>query len=202
MKKWAWPAIAFFAVGALGGFIAGTEYGRRGASSTPEDIAGSLVGAMMDTISQRVSSTAARNYEAAMKSHLRNLVTAQEAHFADHGTYGSTVEQINMPPFGGVTIELNEVSTDGYRGTARHASLPNVACYIEIGSAWQRSSFPQPHSFEFLQAILRLPVCLGQQDTGAVDELVGRGPPACLLAPPIVFLRDLGHLAHWRIGDG
>ena len=67
MKAWAWPAVAFFAVGALGGFIAGTEYGRRGASFTPEDVAeslvgamedvaGTLVGAMMDTIGQRTSS--------------------------------------------------------------------------------------------------------------------------------------------------
>lgn len=148
MKKWAWPAVTFFAVGALGGFIAGTEYGRRGASFTPEDVAGSLVGAMedvagrlvgamMDTIGQRASSVAARAREAAMKSDLRNLVTAQEAHFAGHGTYGSTVRQINLTPSAGVTIELSAVSADGYRGTARHANLPNVACYMEVGSAWR-----------------------------------------------------------------
>lgn len=76
---------------------------------------------------------------ASMKIELRNLRRLQESYFTNHGTYGSTVEQINLTPFGGVTIELSEVSRDGYRGTARHANLPNVACYIEIGSAWQRA---------------------------------------------------------------
>ena len=85
----------------------------------------------------RVRTTREKANMAAMKSDLRNLVTAQESYFADHSTYGSTVEQINLTPFGGVTIELSEVSRDGYRGTARHANLPNVACYMEIGPAWQ-----------------------------------------------------------------
>ena len=85
----------------------------------------------------RVRTTREKANMAAMKSDLRNLVTAQESYFADHSTYGSTVEQINLTPFGGVTSELSEVSRDGYRGTARHANLPNVACYMEIGPAWQ-----------------------------------------------------------------
>ncbi|KKM70311.1 hypothetical protein LCGC14_1441990 [marine sediment metagenome] len=127
-----------FLVGLLAGFIAGVEYGRRQAANLTDELPGNLVGALMDTIGGRVRTTREKANMAEMKSTLRNLWVLQEGHLADHSTYGSTVEGIGMTWLAlGVTIELSEVGRDGYRGTARHADLPNVACYIEIGSAWQ-----------------------------------------------------------------
>ena len=135
MRKWAWPAVAFFAVGALGGFIAGTEYGRRVESSIPEDITGSLVGAMMDTLGERVSSAAAKTYEAEMKSNLRNLTVAQTLYFREHQTYGSSLQQIDARIASSVQIVLTQVSATGYRATASHNGLPNMRCHSAVGSA-------------------------------------------------------------------
>ena len=45
----------------------------------------------------------------------------------------------------------------------------------------------------------RLPVRLGEQDTGAVDDLVGRGLPACFLTPLIVLVGDFSRI--WSTGS-
>ena len=129
---------SFLLLGLLAGFIAGTQYGRRQAANPSDELVGNLAGALMDTIAGRARTTREKANMAEMKSTLGYVIPLQFGHFADHSTYGSTLEGIGLtwlPP--GVTIELSEVGPDGYRGTARHASLPNVACYIEIGSAWQ-----------------------------------------------------------------
>ena len=125
----------FVLVGLLAGFIAGTEYGRRQAASPPDEFAANLVGALVDTISQRVSSAATQNYKAAMKSNLRNLVAAQISYFDNYATYGSTIQQIDARIASDVRIVLTHVSATGYRATASHDGLPGVRCYAVVGSA-------------------------------------------------------------------
>lgn len=79
-----------------------------------------------------------RSYVAAMRSDLRNLITAQESYFADAVTYAPAVSA--MP--GGwyatspsVTVTIVGATGTGFSATATHPHIPGVTCGIWVGSA-------------------------------------------------------------------
>ena len=75
-----------------------------------------------------------RAYEAEMRSTLRNLVTAQEMYFADHGSYTSSLGALTYYTPPGVSVEVIDAGRDGWRAVARHADA-SVECRIAVGSA-------------------------------------------------------------------
>jgi prepilin-type N-terminal cleavage/methylation domain-containing protein len=68
---------------------------------------------------------------AAMKSDLRNIVSAAESHFSDDGTYANYTPQ---PGSSGITITYVGTS-DGWDASATHASLPGIVCHVARGPA-------------------------------------------------------------------
>ncbi len=75
-----------------------------------------------------------RAYEAAMKSALRNLVTAQGAYFADHMTYTQSLQALPYYATPDVSVEIVEANRDGGRAVARHQKA-NSECRIAVGTA-------------------------------------------------------------------
>ncbi len=75
-----------------------------------------------------------RAYEAAMRSDLRNLVTAQAMYFADHGTYAPSLRALGYATTLGVSVEIVEATGDGWRAVARHQRASSE-CRIAIGAA-------------------------------------------------------------------
>lgn len=85
-------------------------------------------------------------YLAAIKSDLRNLVTAQEDYFADSSEYfaGRLMEDstaalgngwaMRFTPSTGVTISIGVATATGWNATARHAAIVTV-CGTFIGTA-------------------------------------------------------------------
>lgn len=84
-------------------------------------------------------------YLAAMKSDLRNLVTAQESYFADFVTYTPTPEDSVPSPYNsigphrftassGVTITVGVATATGWNATARHNGIAKT-CGIFVGDA-------------------------------------------------------------------
>lgn len=76
-------------------------------------------------------------YVVSMKSDLRNLVTAEEAYFADHTTYTSDKTQLgsNFSESAGVTVTVADVSGSGWYATATHNALPATrTCSIWMGT--------------------------------------------------------------------
>jgi len=76
-------------------------------------------------------------YIAAMKSTLRNLVTAEEAHFADFTTYTSNQNLLkywNPPPEIDVEITIFRGPPIGYGGIATHTGT-SISCAIYINRA-------------------------------------------------------------------
>jgi len=71
-------------------------------------------------------------YVAAMKSDLRNLVTAEEAYFADNVTYTGSLTNMSFTQSTGVTITVGSVSGIGWSATATHNATPRV-CGIYVG---------------------------------------------------------------------
>lgn len=73
-------------------------------------------------------------YLAAMKSDLRNLVTAQESFFADNVTYTTSLSALNFIASTAVTVRVGSATGTGWNATARHAGTSQL-CGIFVGSA-------------------------------------------------------------------
>jgi prepilin-type N-terminal cleavage/methylation domain-containing protein len=74
---------------------------------------------------------------AAMKTDLRNLVSAEEAYFSNGQTYyGGAVPNAAMPfdPSQNVTITLSNVSASGWAASATH-TYTTKTCAIFVGNA-------------------------------------------------------------------
>ena len=72
-----------------------------------------------------------------MAADLRNLVVAQEQHFADNNRYGRTLSnsdrrQVYIVPSPGVTLTLTYVTMNSWAGRANHEWL-RLSCVIAVG---------------------------------------------------------------------
>jgi hypothetical protein len=84
--------------------------------------------------------TAADTVEAvkrALKSDLRNFVTAQEAFFADHNTYARSLRAMAQlfRPTAGVTLVLLTSSDTGHSEIATDERVPGLVCAMYVGDA-------------------------------------------------------------------
>ena len=75
-----------------------------------------------------------------MKSDLRKLVTAQEAYYADHQSYASTIDLLHFRPSDDVASALTVTQNNGWAGESRSTRLPNVVCSVYINVAEQHRS--------------------------------------------------------------
>lgn len=74
-------------------------------------------------------------YLASMKSDLRNLMTAQEVYFADHGTFAGSLEAFGENQYmtsTGVSIVIEEATAGGWRAIATH-SRTSKPCGMFVG---------------------------------------------------------------------
>jgi hypothetical protein len=73
-------------------------------------------------------------YYASVRSDLRNLVTAEEAYFADSVRYTTRLSAMHFETTPGVTIKSILLSSDGWSATATHVRWPGWVCSIYVGS--------------------------------------------------------------------
>lgn len=73
-------------------------------------------------------------YVAAMKSDLRNLVTAEEIYFADSVTYTTSPTNLYFMSSAGVTVTIRAADNTGWSATAKHNGSDQV-CGIWVGNA-------------------------------------------------------------------
>ncbi len=95
-----------------------------------------IIGILAAIAIPKFSNTRERAYIAAMKTDLRNLAVAQEAHSAENGTYytGAIPDPgFNFAVSQGVSITLSNVSTGGWSALATHGATDKT-CSIYYGS--------------------------------------------------------------------
>jgi hypothetical protein len=82
-------------------------------------------------------STAVRAAASTLKLDLRNFVTAQEAYFADHGTYARSLREMQnayrVSP--GVTLVLLTASDTSHSEIAISDKVPGLVCGMFVGEA-------------------------------------------------------------------
>jgi type IV pilus assembly protein PilA len=97
-----------------------------------------IIGILAAIAIPKFASTKEKAYIAAMKSDLKNFVTAEEAYFADYNTYGTGANVIASGAFN-MTTDVALVSTNGnatgFSATATHAGVSGKTCGVFIGNA-------------------------------------------------------------------
>ena len=92
-----------------------------------------IIGILAAIAIPKFANTKEKAYVAAMKSDLRNLVTAQESYFADNVTYTSTIGNLSFSSSAGVTVAVNGADGKGWSASATHNGTAKT-CAIYAGS--------------------------------------------------------------------
>jgi type IV pilus assembly protein PilA len=93
-----------------------------------------IIGILAAIAIPKFANTKEKAYIAAMKSDLRNLVTAQESYFADNVTYAAATGNLSYNSSTGVTVTMASASGTGWSATAAHNGTAKT-CGIFVGSA-------------------------------------------------------------------
>ena len=97
-----------------------------------------IIGILAAIAIPKFASTKEKAYVTAMRSDLRNMMTAQESYFSDYGTYSTTTG--NLKGFSQTTgvyvaIDASKTSGAGWYASATHSSLDAAkTCAIGVGT--------------------------------------------------------------------
>src|SRR3712207_54644 len=91
-----------------------------------------IIGILAAIAIPKFASTKEKAYVTAMKSDLRNLMTAQESYFSDYGDYApETTDLKGFAQTTNVTVDITANSKAGWKASAAHGALPGgVTCQI------------------------------------------------------------------------
>ena len=94
-----------------------------------------IIGILAAIAIPKFANTKTKAYTAAMKSDLRNLVTAEEAFFADsqhYSTYDTT--KVKFKPSTGVNIPTIVTGAGYWSATVSHTQIANFSCGIGVNT--------------------------------------------------------------------
>ena len=93
-----------------------------------------IIGILAAIAIPKFANTKEKAYIAGMKADLRNLVTAQEAYFADNVTYASVLSNLNYNVSAGNTVSISSATGTGWAATSSNNATAKT-CGIFVGSA-------------------------------------------------------------------
>jgi prepilin-type N-terminal cleavage/methylation domain-containing protein len=93
-----------------------------------------IIGILAAIAIPKFANTKSKAYITAMKSDLRNLVTAEEAFFADSSKYTQTVTQLKFQNSTGVGSPAIVTGQGYWTATNTHTQLPGTTCGIGINT--------------------------------------------------------------------
>ena len=94
-----------------------------------------IIGILAAIAIPKFANTKTKAYQTAMKSDLRNLVTAEEAYFSDSGryiTYDSAA--LHFKPSTGVAMPTIQIFSGAWLATNTHSQLANFSCGIGVNT--------------------------------------------------------------------
>jgi prepilin-type N-terminal cleavage/methylation domain-containing protein len=92
-----------------------------------------IIGILAAIAIPKFANTKEKAYVAAMKSDLRNLVTAEESYFSDNVTYTTNLGTA-FSSSAGVTVSVGSATGTGWAATAAHNATTKT-CGIFVGNA-------------------------------------------------------------------
>ena len=94
-----------------------------------------IIGILAAIAIPKFANTKEKAYIAAMKSDLRNLVTAEEAFFSDSVKYTSDPTQLNFRPSTGVWTPSIVVGAGFWTAGTTHTQVANKSCQIAVNTS-------------------------------------------------------------------
>jgi len=92
-----------------------------------------IIGILAAIAIPKFANTKEKAYIASMKSDLRNLITAQEAYFADQVTYASSTTNLNYSVSAGNTVTIGTATGTGWTATSTNNATTKT-CGIFVGA--------------------------------------------------------------------
>jgi prepilin-type N-terminal cleavage/methylation domain-containing protein len=93
-----------------------------------------IIGILAAIAIPKFANTKEKAFLVAMKSDLRNIVTAQETYFADNTTYTTSTTALNLIISPGVALSIGTATAGGWSATASHNATART-CGIYVGTA-------------------------------------------------------------------
>jgi type II secretion system protein G len=92
-----------------------------------------IIGILAAIAIPKFANTKEKAYIASMKADLRNLITAQEAYFADQVTYASVTTNLNYGVSAGNTVTIGTATGTGWTATSKNNATTKT-CGIYVGA--------------------------------------------------------------------
>ncbi len=93
-----------------------------------------IIGILAAIAIPKFANTKEKAYIATMKADLRNLVTAQEAYFADNSAYTTSLTTTQYQPSSGVTVVVGGTGAGTFTATASYPGGTTRTCTITVGA--------------------------------------------------------------------
>jgi prepilin-type N-terminal cleavage/methylation domain-containing protein len=93
-----------------------------------------IIGILAAIAIPKFANTKSKAYVTAMKSDLRNLVTAEEAYFADSAAYTSVVTKLSFQNSTGVNAPAIVTGAGYWSATNTHTQLTGTTCGIGVNT--------------------------------------------------------------------
>ena len=93
-----------------------------------------IIGILAAIAIPKFANTKSKAYITAMKSDLRNLVTAEEAFFADSSRYTSTITDLKYQNSTGTVAPVITTGAGFWFATNSHTQLPTMTCGIGLNT--------------------------------------------------------------------
>src|SRR3954464_4266718 len=93
-----------------------------------------IIGILAAIAIPKFANTKSKAYITAMKSDLRNLVTAEEAFFSDSSKYTATVSQLKFQNSTGVNSPTLATGSGWWTATNSHTQLSGQSCGIGLNT--------------------------------------------------------------------
>jgi type IV pilus assembly protein PilA len=96
-----------------------------------------IIGILAAIAIPKFASTKEKAYVTAMRSDLRNMMTAQESYFSDYGTYATATASLKgFSQTTGVYAAIDEANGKGWKASSTHSSLEaSKTCAIGVGAS-------------------------------------------------------------------
>ena len=93
-----------------------------------------IIGILAAIAIPKFANTKSKAYITAMKSDLRNLVTAEEAFFADSSKYTSAITELKYQNSTGTNAPAVVAGAGYWTATNTHSQLPGTTCGIGVNT--------------------------------------------------------------------
>ena len=94
-----------------------------------------IIGILAAIAIPKFANTKGRAFEAAMKTDLRNLATAEEAYYYSNNVYTTDLVAVGFSGTSGVSITIPEATAGGWSASATNPQALITNCAVFFGSA-------------------------------------------------------------------